>query len=229
LPLQQSRKIVLRKFLFGFSFALFLSLTYASAQKNELGLVVGGAFSPHTHTPVLMDIRTCTTCSISRTIHIDSAVSLEGVYGRQIAETPVASLFIELPILGVPARRLKPAEVFLAGLPLIPARSDLASLFVTPSFKAKFLSKSPVSPFVSIGGGLAHYRSTFGLSPQNTGLMNTTTSAFQFGGGMDITTPIAPLGFRVEVRDFQTGEPETGFGKLDIRHAFAGVGAVFHF
>jgi hypothetical protein len=225
---------VFRKVIAVISFVLFLSLTYALAQKNELGFVLGGAFSPDAQAPVSIGAGTCPisnfNCMISRRVHVDSGVALEGVYGRRVLEVPLASLYLELPVVGVPARRLNPALVSFPAFPPAPTRSDLAAIFVTPSLKVKFLAEAPISPIISIGGGLAHYRSNFEFSPQNTGLVSTTTGAFQFGGGVDIKTPMEPLGFRLEVRDFQAGNPGTGFGQLDHRHnIFAGVGVVFRF
>jgi hypothetical protein len=225
---------VFRKIIVVLSFSIFLPLTDASAQQNELGFVLGGTFSPDAHAPVFIGAGTCPipnfNCTISRRIHVDSGVSFEGVYGRRVLEAPFASLYLELPVVGIPARRLNPTLASFPAFPPVPTRSDLAAIFVTPSLKAKFLAKAPVSAFISIGGGLAHYRSNFEFSPQNTGLVSTTTGALQFGGGLDIKTPLEPLVFRLEVRDFQAGDPGTGFGQLDHRHnIFAGVGAVFRF
>ena len=188
-------------------FLLVLFSNYAFAQKNELGLLAGATFSPDNST----------------------AVSFQGNYGRRIVDFRAASLYLELPVVGV-TRRDGPSNKFV---------DHFSSIFFTPSLKVKLLPSAPISPFVSAGGGFAHFSSTFDsvsfnsvTSTFTSQTVNTsnTTGAFQAGGGFDIKTPIPALGFRVEVREFFTGEPDPDFGLNDRHHNLvAGGGIVFRF
>jgi hypothetical protein len=93
----------------------------------------------------------------------------------------------------------------------------------------KFAPGFPVSPFVSIGGGWAHY---------NLSGPSMNKGALQFGGGVDIKTGIPLLGFRAEVRDFVTDQPDFGIVSIQTvgspslgrRHSvLAGGGIVLRF
>ena len=71
----------------------------------------------------------------------------------------------------------------------------------------KFLPGAPVSPWASIGGGWAHYSLKDASLTQNK-------AALQYGGGLDFKTGIPALGFRAEIRDFVTGDPDFNLGSL---------------
>jgi hypothetical protein len=81
-----------------------------------------------------------------------------------------------------------------------------------------------------VGGGFAHYHVTDETSERG---------ALQFGGGFDFKTGIPLLGFRIEARDFVTGQPNFGIiestfqqSQKDSGHrhnVFAGGGVVLHF
>jgi hypothetical protein len=76
-----------------------------------------------------------------------------------------------------------------------------------------------ISPFLSTGGGFAHFSST------NATLNNAgTKGALQAGAGFDVSTPIPLIGLRGEVREFYTGT------FANTRHnVFVGGGIVFKF
>jgi hypothetical protein len=119
--------------------------------------------------------------------------------------------------------------VFFGGLPTT-FQASLTSLYITPSFKAKFLPASRISPWVSAGGGWAHFS-----LPNDF----TNKGALQFGGGADIKTSVPHFGFRVEVRDFLSGQPSFGTPGVGLlgnppngfnRHnVLAGGGILLHF
>ena len=88
-------------------FLLVLFSNYAFAQKNELGLLAGATFSPDNST----------------------AVSFQGNYGRRIVDFHAASLYLELPVVGV-TRRDGPSNKFV---------DHFSSIFFTPSLKVKLL------------------------------------------------------------------------------------------
>ena len=101
---------------------------------------------------------------------------------------------------------------------------NLSSLFFTPSLKLKLLPAASVSPFVSAGGGLAHF---------NVNSTGSNNGAFQVGGGADFKTPVPWLGIRAELRDVISGQPNFGPGTLPAdsrRHnVFVGGGVVLKF
>jgi hypothetical protein len=226
---------------------VFISLLMLSgrtlAQDNEVSVSLGGSFTPGSTTSQFENSTSCTitnpNCeSFADRFHINSQISFEGVYARRFMQAKVASLYFELPVLGVPSRH---AESSASTVPLFGttvSRTDLSSIFITPSLRAKFVPNAIVSPFASIGEGLGRFAShtEFALSTPTGPIMRgsqTNSSnkfAFQFGGGLDFKTPIRNLGFRLEVRDFMVGRSGLDFGPDDHHHnIFAGAGVVFHF
>jgi hypothetical protein len=191
---------------------LILSLfPSALAQKADVAFVVGGSFvSDSTATfgiPCLLPPCPATPTFIS-TVQTDHQLFLEGTLGLQLLNAKVASLHLEVPVAGIPSQTLHlstaPSAVF----------AHMSSTYVTPGFRLKLLPGAPISPFVSLGGGWAHY--SLGSGATNKG-------ALEYGGGLDFKTGIPFLGFRGEVRDFVTGNPN--FGLLSpIAGGFTGGG-----
>ena len=172
------------------------------AQENEVGFLAGATFSPDFH----------------------HGTSYPGVYGHRIVDFHAASLYLELPVIGI-TRREAPAG-FSGG--------DFSSILFTPSLKLKVLPGSPLTPFLTAGAGLAHFNSTFTVrtGPFSVADMSSsnTTWAFQVGGGLDIKTPIPVLGFRLEVRDLLTGLPDADLTSSVSHHnPFVGGGIAFRF
>lgn len=93
--------------------------------------------------------------------------------------------------------------------------SSLATLFVTPSLRARFVSRAPASPWLSGGFGYGLYE---GSRVLQNGVASTqihrSVATGDFGGGIDVRTRLKvlfPIGFRGEVRDFYTfGTPSFG-------------------
>lgn len=174
--------------------------TLSSAQKADVSFVAGGAFVSEEHVAPGV---TCTIpCPLAFNFRTDTHVFYEGTGAVRLANFKVASLHLEVPVAGIPSAKVDFSE--------IPSLNTLklSSVFVTPSLRVKFASGFPISPWGSIGGGWAHYN-----------LAGTTTNkgALQFGGGVDIKTGIPLLGFRAEVRDFTSGQPD--FGIVSIQTA----------
>lgn len=203
-------------------FFLFALSSIGLAQKNEFSLSVGALATSDEHRTII-GIVACPVnvpnCNGPINITTSTTVALEGDYARQIFSFRIVSVAAEFPIVGVPSRDVTASQ---AGFP--PVTASLASLFFTPSARIKLLPSGGISPFFSIGGGLAHYDS--GMS-QNRG-------ALQFGGGVDFKTPLPHIGLRGEVRDFWAGGPteSTNFFIESPGHkhnVFAGAGVVFKF
>jgi hypothetical protein len=198
-----------------------VSSTLSSAQKADVSFVVGGAFVSEDH--VAPGVNCTITCPLAFNFRTDTHVFYEGTGAVRLANFKVASLHLEAPVAGIPS-----ARVVFSGTPSSNTLK-LSSVFVTPSLRVKFAPGFPVSPWASIGGGWAHY--TLDGSSANKG-------ALQFGGGVDIKTGIPLLGFRAQVRDFFTGQPDfgvvsiqtVGSPSLGRRHnVLAGGGIVLRF
>jgi hypothetical protein len=211
-------------FLRRFAITLFLATTFSTlslAQKADVSFVAGGAFVSEDH--VATGVQCTIPCPLAFNFRTDTHVFYEGTGAVRLANFKLASLHLEVPVAGIPS-----AQVDFPETPSLNALK-LSSVFVTPALRVKFAPGFPVSPWASIGGGWAHYSLT-GLS-MNKG-------ALQFGGGMDIKTRIPLLGFRAEVRDFVTGQPDFGIVSIQTvgsqslgrRHnVLAGGGIVFRF
>ena len=83
------------------------------------------------------------------------------------------------------------------------AIATLATLFVTPSLRARFLNHAPASPWLSGGFGYGLYE---GSSVLQNGVPNRevhrSVATAQLGGGIDIRAPLKllfPIGLRGEV------------------------------
>ena len=177
---------------FSILIALLCASTFAAAQKADAAFVVGGSFVSDTKETFLTPSLTLTD-----TVKTDHHLFLEGALGVRLLNAHVASLSVELPVAGMTSQKLT-----LASTPGTVV-DNLSTLFITPGFRLKLLPISPISPWVSVGGGWARYSlNTAGLT-QNKG-------AIEYGGGLDFKTGLPLLGFRAEVRDFVTGDPNFG-------------------
>jgi hypothetical protein len=196
-------------------FAFLACSTLSHAQKADASFVVGAAFSTQDNSSVAI---TCTIpCPPGFHFSNDNHVFYEGTGAVRLANLRLVSLHLEVPVAAIPSAQV----VFPSTSPLTPLK--LTSLFVTPSLRVKLAPGSSVSPFFSIGGGWAHYK--VGSGPTDN------RGALQFGGGVDFKTGIPLLGFRAEVRDFLTGQPN--FGTFSVRtgtqNVLAGGGIVLRF
>ena len=165
---------------------------------------------------------------------VKAAPAFEVNYGRSLARFGKLILEIELPVDFGPARDVESKQ----------AARSYSSLFFTPSMRLVFAhtvrgdekgtSKRPylpMYPWVSIGGGLAHFSpSPFTASGAPSGASSTTKGAFQIGGGVDILPFKKTIGFRIEARDFYAGNPNLGVQGLTYHNnVVAGAGLVLWF
>ena len=192
----------------------FLS-TCSLAQKNELSFTVGGL---HTSDQTL-GANVCPINFVCNPISItmDSGVAFEGAFVRRIISFHLASLDMDIPLVGSPSR-----GVHFGGSP---SGAPTSSLYFTPSARVTFLPSKAVSPFATLGGGLAYYSFQGGSS---------TNGALQFGGGLDFKTPLPHLGLKVQVRDFYAGGATKSSSLVPVtpdhqHNIFAGGGVVLRF
>lgn len=186
-------------------FTVFAVLSLAAstgslAQKADAAFVVGGAFVSDSNVilrfPCPLPTPTCTPPPFNETVQTGSHVFFEGVGAFRLLNAKTLSLHLEVPVAGIPSQNV----TFAGAFSLVP--HQISSLFITPSLRVKLLPSSSISPWGSIGGGWAHYSTDVTPSPSGN------RGALQFGGGLDFKTGIPHLAFRVEVRDFVSGEPD---------------------
>ncbi len=185
---------------------LFVSFT-AVAQQNEASVTLGGTFTRSSQGFATCEaILVCPPAPVS--LDVGAGFSVSAGFARRFADFHAASLHAEFPLLITPSR---------AGTGLL--GRDFSTVFFTPSIRAQFAPSAAVSPFLSGGVGLAHF----------SGSGSDTTWDFQFGGGLDVKTPLPHFAIRIEARDFITGKPSIGdlinvtSGHLQQVHAGGGV------
>jgi hypothetical protein len=107
-----------------------------------------------------------------------------------------------------------------ASFPAANLSPEYAYLFLTPNVRLKFNQGRSFAPWLLFGGGYAD----FSPAQPRAGGVNVagagSTGTLEFGGGLD-TKPVVrlkgipligalPIGGRVEVRDFFSGQPNYG-------------------
>jgi hypothetical protein len=177
---------------FSILIAILCVSTFSFAQKADVALVVGGSFVSDTKETFLTPSTT-----LFDTVKTDHHLFLEGALGVRLLNAHVASLSLEVPVAGITSQKIT-----LASTPST-VIDNLSTLFITPGLRLKLLPISPISPWVSVGGGWARYS-------LDASAIKTNKAAIQYGGGLDFKTGLPLLGFRVEVRDFVTGDPNFG-------------------
>ncbi len=114
--------------------------------------------------------------------------------------------------------------------------SDYKQIFVTPSALVNLFPVTAVSPWVSFGGGFAHFSQNknlifFGKNPGGS----STTGVIQGGLGLDVSPfqhRFSRFSFRGEVRDFWSGTPNfplADTGKSRQHNYFVGGGVIWRF
>jgi hypothetical protein len=201
--------------------ALLLASTFAAAQKADAAFVVGGSFVSDTNGTIIIP-PPLGGGTANVTVKSDHHLFFEGALGVRVLDAKAVSLHIEVPIAATPSTKLTE--------PITSTTLDhITTLFITPALRVKFLPGAPVSPWVSGGGGWARYSLKDASLTQNK-------AALQYGGGLDFKTGLPVLGFRAEVRDFVTGDPDFNLGSLfstksGLHHhnILVGGGIVFRF
>jgi hypothetical protein len=202
-------------------FFLLLSPLLLHAQSNDLSATVGVSFSPNGKGPV-----TCGEAifcppgpTVIQPVSIGPGISWQANFAHRVVNFKAAALYVELPVIGSNLRSTPSAG-------LLSPSGKFSSIFFTPSAQIKFLTGSRISPFASIGGGLADYRDSFGGTSSATG-------AVQVGGGLDFKSRWPRIRLRAEMRDFITGLPGnqafSGFTSNHIQTLYAGGGVVMRF
>jgi hypothetical protein len=173
------------------SFVLSSDAHAQGPQKNELGLLLGG-----TQTPAV-------GIAGGGSIRVGSGITFQMNYARRLAGKNSLAWYLEFPAVAIPLQDLSSS--------FGPTPLNYDSFFIAPSLRLKFRPQSRFAPWFSAGGGYALFdESALRREGSHNISRGTSTGTLQFGGGVDVRTPVKvlfPIGLRAEVRDFVTGKP----------------------
>ena len=211
------------KILVGLCIALFCFSNPAVAQeKNDVGLIIGATVTPsQSLAPGVSLIGSNGNVLPTRDLNFDVSLALGAEYDRRIASGNRTAIYAGIDFLA------SPNDVQLSQSAQNAPKS-YAYIFLTPHVRAKFRPRGALSPWLEFGGGYARFLST--TPPAATTFeRGRNTGTFEFGGGVDTHTVVhllkIPIGFRVEVRDFYSGQPNYNVkvtGGLQNNLAFTG-------
>jgi hypothetical protein len=202
-------------------FAILCVSTFAVAQQADVAVVVGGSFVNNSRVTFL------SAPTVVDTVKTNNHIFYEGALAVRLANAHLISLHLELPVVGIHSSNQQIAITAPVGNTTVTL--DTSAIFITPALRLKIAPIAPISPWISVGGGWARF-STGGGPTSNKG-------AIEYGGGLDFKTGLPVLGFRAEVRDFVTGDPNFGFtnivtgdnGGLRRHNLMVGGGVVLRF
>ena len=182
-----------------FSFAaaaLLCCATTKAQQKNQLGFLIGGEFIPSNR--VVAD---------GTPINYTGSLSLQLNYGRDLHHFRKGVLWLDVPALVGPNHRISNGN---ARLP-----TSNATFYVTPSARLALGEHGRLTPWLSAGAGYGLFEtSDYFYGGTGNPTIHTHTAVLQFGGGVDVKTPLRlwkPIGLRGEFRDFYTLSQPTYF------------------
>lgn len=199
-------------------FFTFLAAYAVAQEKNEIGGVIGRIF---------ISDQGINASIPDATIHSGKGISFGGEYTRRFLMTPVYSLSGEVVAIYNPDEDLNAGSFGNAVVP-----TDYKQLFVTPAARLNLFPDTAVSPWVSLGGGVAHFSQSNMLDYGGTNPGKSTTSGVLQGGvGLDVRL-VGSVYIRGEARDFWSGEPDFPLaptGKTRQHNFFVGGGVFWRF
>lgn len=175
----------------------------------------------------------------ANTVMTNVAAGFEANLGTRFYTGEHLLLGVELPLVFVPGTGVHSDNPVVA--------SSYSSLFFTPSLRFTGRvgrrsyppdSKHPsgyaynyLYPWVSAGGGLAYFHpSGTGQAGKSSNAIRSAEGAFQVGVGIDFKPGKAPLGLRIEARDFYAASPNLGVSGVTFRHNItAAAGLILYF
>jgi hypothetical protein len=165
--------------------------------KNEIGLVIGATETPSVE------------LQSGDSVHLNSSLALGAEYDRRLMGHRTA-LYAGVDFLA------SPFDVKVS-YPPADVSPQYAYLFLTPHVRVKWNADGAWQPWLLFGGGYANFAPK---QPRVSNVIVTgagSTGTLEFGGGLD-TKPLLhlkvlkdlPIGARLEVRDFYSGQPNYG-------------------
>ncbi|MFZ0300267.1 MAG: hypothetical protein WAM13_18100 [Candidatus Sulfotelmatobacter sp.] len=200
--------------------AVMMSILSGSAaaqdQKNELSGVIGRIF--------ISDQGIIGATNENPVVRSGNGLTFEVNYARRVFVTPIFAISGEVPAV------FNLDEKLGSGDNVVP--KNYKQIFVTPSARLNLFPDTAVSPWVSLGGGFAHFseNSTLLYGGPNPG-SSTTSGVLQGGFGLDVRV-LHQFAIRLDVRDFWSGAPSLPLadtGKTRQHNYFVGGGVVWHF
>lgn len=182
----------------------------AAFGQTEAGFMVSGVVSSQPSGIAIALTCPVTGCPPGNAIatHVNAGVAYEGFLAHRVVGFHAASLSVELPVLGIPNRGTNLSNI------------SFSTVAVTPGLRLSFAPKGSISPYLSAGGGIAHFSGD---------ASSVTHGAARFGGGVDFKTPLPHIGGRIELKDLITPWPSV-FVKSGVMQNFVfGGGVVFKF
>lgn len=193
-----------------------MTVVGAAAQKNEIAGIIGRTF--------ISDQGVAGTGLPDSNIHFGHGLTFEANYNRRLVDAGVFGISVEIPAVVDPNEKLH-----FGGLD---TPRSFASYFVTPSARVNLFTSGSVSPWISVGGGVAHFAfdSRLESGQPNPNKSGTTTGAVQLGIGLDVRV-IHSVYLRGEAREFRSGEPQLNVntGRSRYYNLFTGAGLVWRF
>jgi hypothetical protein len=179
----------------------------ALAQNNEIGLLLGGMITPRPSTLNQGG-------SVPATLSINSGLAFQAIYTHFYGGNNWARPGLEVAFIASPLQDVISASPS--------ASRNYASIFITPGIHVRFVPKSALSPWASVGGGYARFTesTTLRSGQPNPFQPGVNKGALQYGGGVDFKTSLhllIPIVLRAEVRDFYTGQP-----RLNVQRSGSG-------
>ena len=199
---------------------MFVALAASAQTKNEVGLSIGVLIPPNPGATTTIVQPQPTNISFA------SGLAFEANYARRILTRDSWALEVEVPLLAVPSEDI-------TSRPATNVPRNYASLFITPSLRARLWPEKRLSPWASVGGGYARYAESASLqdAANNPYGRGTNAGALQYGVGADyrLATIFLPISLRGEVRNLYAGEPSLNFRDAGHNHPFVTGGFVIHF
>jgi len=197
----------------------FAASAGAQTERNEIGGMLGRIF--------ISDQGIKNATFFDPIIHSGKGLTVEGEYARRLIVAPIWSISIEGVVMYNPDEDLNAGEFGHAVVP-----TDYKQLFVAPAARVNLFPTTAVSPWVSLGAGIAHFSEGKNLiyGDKNPG-KSTTSAVIEAGLGLDVKV-WKRLSVRGEVRDFYSGEPDFPLaptGKSRQHNFFVGGGVFWRF
>jgi len=182
-----------------FLVALIAFPASAQERKNETGFLLGSEQIPGF------------TTTAGTPLSLGGSVAFSFDYARRL-KGERTGLFVEVPFAAAPSHRGGSSQPGTA--------TSLATLYVVPSIRLQTFANRRFSPWLSAGFGYGWLQTSARL---NNGApnpeVNLNTGTAQFGGGVDIRTPIHilfPISLRAELRDYYAVNAAT-YGGASLR------------
>jgi hypothetical protein len=200
--------------------AVIMSILGGSAaaqdEKNELTGLIGRIF--------ISDQGIIGATNENPVVRSGKGLTFEVNYARRLMGTPIFAVSGEVPAV------FNLDEQLGSGDNVVP--KNYKQIFVTPSARLNLFPDTAVSPWVSLGGGFAHFSENkdliyYGPNPGTS----STSGVLQGGFGLDVRV-LHHFSIRLDVRDFWSGTPNLPLadtGKTRQHNYFVGGGVVWHF